>query len=69
MSPPVGPPAGVAVIDEFGEWVEDRNRPHMQEFANSAHPNSANCGAIAWAWNGDGSAGNMNADGRLDYLN
>ncbi|MDQ2771825.1 MAG: glycoside hydrolase family 5 protein [Bacteroidota bacterium] len=58
------------IIGEFGEYGGGRfDRARVQAFVNSAQASSADCGAIAWAWNGDGSAGHMNADSRPDYLN
>ena len=57
------------IIGEFGDYGGGQNnRTRVQAFVNSAQASSANCGAIAWAWNGDGSAGNMNASLDYDYL-
>ena len=58
------------IIGEFGDsydrdGVAHENRARVQAFVNSAQASSADCGAIAWAWNGDGTLGNMNAS--LDY--
>ena len=57
------------IIGEFGDYGGGQNnRTRVQAFVNSAQASSADCGAIAWAWNGDGSAGNMNASLDYNYL-
>ena len=57
------------IIGEFGDYGGGQNnRTRVQAFVNSAQASSADCGAIAWAWNGDGTRGNMNASLDYDYL-
>ena len=54
------------IIGEFGDSYTSNNVAHynktrVREFVNSAQASLADCGAIAWAWNGDGTKGLMNA--------
>lgn len=58
------------IIGEFGDYGGGmNNRTRVQAFVNSAQASSADCGAIAWAWNGDATPGNMNASIDYGYLN
>ena len=56
------------IIGEFGDtgggFTDYRAR--VQEFVNNAQGSTANCGALGWAWNGDGLG--MNADVDSNYM-
>lgn len=56
------------IIGEFGDtgggFTNSRGR--VQEFVNNAQTSTANCGAMGWAWNGDGLG--MNADVDANYM-
>lgn len=57
------------IFGEFGDYGGGRNdQARVQAFVNHAQTSSADCGAIAWAWNGDNTPGKMNASLDGAYL-